>query len=117
MINADCFVVDIDGTLCELLPRDADYASAIPRADVIAAVNTAYGAGKRIILFTARGMRSFAGDVAAIDAFHRPILVKWLNEHGVLYHELHFGKPWSGVTYYVDDHAMLIDDFLKVCRV
>ena len=114
MTDADCFVVDIDGTLCELLSSGADYSTAAPKCDIIATVNAAYSAGKYIILFTARGMRSFNGDTAAVDEYHRPILVDWLARHGVQYHELHFGKPWHGKTYYVDDHAMSITDFLNI---
>lgn len=116
MIDVDCFVVDIDGTLCELCPSGSDYAAAVPRTAVIAAVNAAFNSGKRIVLFTARGMRSFNGDVSAIEDYHRPILVQWLAQHDVLYHELVFGKPWAGKTFYVDDHAMHIHEFLEVCR-
>ena len=111
-MKADCFVVDIDGTLCELVPSGSNYLTAKPKYDIIQKVNAAYAKGVHIILFTARGMRTFKGDVKRIEAFHRATLEEWLNNNGVRYHELHFGKPWHGKTYYVDDHALNLEHFL-----
>lgn len=116
MNNIDCLVVDIDGTLCEIVPRSSahQYLTVEPKLDIIKKVNEAYRKGIRIILFTARGMRSFNSNVDAIEEFHRPILESWLNTNGVLYHELRFGKPWHGKTYYLDDHALTLDAFLEM---
>ena len=116
MNNIDCLVVDIDGTLCEIVPRSSaeNYLTAIAKRDIIEKVNAAYHKGIRIILCPARGMRSFNSNVDAIEEFHRPILESWLNTNGVLYHELRFGKPWDGNTYYLDDHALTLDTFLEM---
>jgi len=108
----DSLVVDIDGTLCELTRSGSSYLLAAPKRDIIDKVNQFWLQGVRIILFTARGMRTFGGNIAEIEAYHRPILESWLNINGVCYDELHFGKPWYGKTYYLDDHALTLDQFL-----
>lgn len=111
MVN--CFVVDVDGTLCEIV-TDGDYKNAVPKYDIINKVNEAFHHGIYIYLYTARGMRSFNGNVFLIEQYHRPILLNWLAEHKVKFNELHFGKPWHGKTYYVDDRALSLDQFLEM---
>ena len=108
------FIVDVDGTLCEIVNSFDEYYSAKPKVDIINKVNSLYKSGSNIILFTARGMRTFNNDVAKIEEVHRPILENWLKQNGVLYHELRFGKAWSPECYYVDDKSMSLNEFLNV---
>jgi len=110
--NIDTLVVDVDGTLCYIEP-DGNYSTVKPIQNVIDKVNECFNSGKYIILFTARGMRTFKGNVHEIDKHHRPILTKWLIDNGVKYHELHFGKPWNRRTAYLDDNALTIEMFLE----
>jgi capsule biosynthesis phosphatase len=106
------YVVDIDGTLCGP-PLNKDYSTCEPIKDVIDQVNRLYESGHKIILFTARGMRSYNKDIEDIHTYVKPILIKWLNNHNVKYHELIFGKPWGEDVWYIDDRSISISDFIK----
>ena len=108
------FIVDVDGTLCETVSSFDEYYFAKPKIDIINKVNSLYDSGSTIILFTARGMRTFNDNVSKIEEVHRPILEEWLNKNNVKYHELRFGKAWAPECYYVDDKAMSLDSFLKI---
>ena len=88
------YCLDIDGTLCTTAA--ADYETAVPIPEAVAAVNTLYDAGNRVILLTARG------SVTGID--WRELTERQLREWGVRYHELFFGKPAADI--YIDDRAI-----------
>lgn len=108
------FIIDIDGTICHSVPG-GDYSKAEPILEVINKINKEYESGNKILLYTARGMRTFSGDVFKISSFHGPILETWLAKYNVKYHDLVFGKLWSpGELYYVDDHNLSINEFLDL---
>lgn len=107
------YVVDIDGTLCHSYPG-CDYSKCDPITEVVDAVNWAYDNGAHIILFTARGMRSYEGNIPDIEVNVKPVLEQWLKKNGVKYHELIMGKPWAaGELWYIDDKNMSISEFIN----
>jgi CMP-N,N'-diacetyllegionaminic acid synthase len=75
--------VDIDNTIC--LTNDIDYSHSTPKENVIKAINQLYKAGHTITYWTARGTKT------GVD--WRKITEKQLEEWGVKYHDLKFGKP------------------------
>ncbi len=87
-----CF--DLDGTLCS--NTFGDYESAEPFPWAIDRLNGLARAGHRIIILTARGTAT------GID--WEPVTKRQLEEWGVSYDELCFGKPSADV--YVDDRAV-----------
>jgi capsule biosynthesis phosphatase len=110
------FVMDIDGTICvaSRYPDETspfDYANAVPIKPVIKQLQKLKAEGHTVILHTARGMKTYKGDVAAIEANVRPVLEDWLKEHEVPYDTLVMGKPWGPNVYYVDDKALSPSDF------
>ena len=112
-IERKTFVIDIDHTIC-IAPKVGDvydYPNAKPIKKVIYTINECHAFGHKIILFTARGMRTFKGDVKKIEEYHRPILENWLKQYAVQYDELIFGKPWGPNVSYVDDKNMTIEQF------
>ena len=74
------FIIDIDGTIA-IAPNNPDgsydYPNAAPIIPIINKINELYDEGHTIILFTARGVRTFKGDVIKIRNFHEPILMEW----------------------------------------
>ena len=57
-----------------------------------------------ITIFTARNMKSYAGDLIAL---------KWLEEHQIPYNEIIFGKPYCGEEgHYVDDKNISVEEFV-----
>jgi capsule biosynthesis phosphatase len=118
MNDKNTYIIDIDLTILRA-PHNRefdvyDYVNAEPIVKVINKLNKLYNEGHLIILSTARGMRTFKGDVKAIEEYHRPILIEWLNKHNVLYHRLEFGKSWDyGTLFYVDDRSLTINQFVN----
>ena len=86
-----CF--DIDGTLCS--KGHEDYNDAKPFLERIEIVNNLYDEGDKIILFTARG--------ASTGIDWKDLTKKQVNDWGLKYHELRFGKPHADV--FIDDKA------------
>ena len=118
-MEAQTFVLDIDDTISHI-PEDQNsekeiskYPFANPIQPVIDKINLLYERGHKIILLTARGMRTFNHNVEKVEEFHRPILEKWLSENGVNYHQLVFGKPWGPNVRYIDDRGLTIDQFVN----
>lgn len=91
-------IFDIDGTICT---QEEDYAQAQPIQEVIDKLNEKYKAGYEIILFTARGTQT------GID--WTEVTTNQLNEWGVHYHTLMFGKP-AGLLY-IDDKGINVNNW------
>ncbi len=107
-------VVDVDGTLCPIKTIDQDYAS-LPVDEAMKARLVALRAeGWRIIISSARGMRSFDGNQGEILKHVFPILRDWLERHGVPYDEIWMAKPWPGTDgFYIDDRTVRPREFLN----
>jgi len=89
------FCFDIDGVIASITP-DNDYNLALPMSENISRVNLLFEAGNNIVLFTARGSKT------GLD--WRATTERQMQEWGVRYHELRFGKP--AADYYIDDRMM-----------
>lgn len=85
---------DLDGTLCSL--TNGFYENAVPFPERIEHVNELRLRGNRILIFTARG--------ATTGKDLRALTERQLEEWGVSYDELLFGKPHFDLL--VDDKAM-----------
>jgi capsule biosynthesis phosphatase len=110
------FIIDVDGTIShaqKLSDGSFDYENAEPVQPVIEQINRLYQEGHTIFLSTARGMRTYAGDLQQINAKVRPVLEAWLKRHGVLYHELWMGKAWGPNPVYIDDRGISINSFVN----
>ena len=100
---------DLDDVLCF---RDKKYEHlgvqkyehCVPNQEFVDMANKLYNQGYKIIVYTARGMTQFAGDVSAVEKNLRPLTEKQLKEWGVSYHELVFGKRHYEVL--IDDKAL-----------
>jgi hypothetical protein len=90
------YVFDIDGTMAK--PISATKCE--PIYEVIDIVNKRYDEGNYIHIYTARNFKG-----------KEKITKKWLKDHGVKYHELHFGKPKAHLI--IDDEAVNIETYLK----
>ena len=93
--NNRTFVFDIDGVIATLVPGN-DYNKCGPIPENIRRINRLYQGGNRIILQTARG------SLTGID--WTDVTRQQLQNWGVHYHELVFGKP--AADYYVDDRML-----------
>ncbi len=110
------FVMDVDGTICVAgLYADGtpgfDYENAQPILPVIRKIKELKAEGHTIIINTARGMRTYDGNVLKIKEKVLPTLIKWLKKHDVPYDEIFIGKPWGPNVFYVDDKSLSPADF------
>ena len=103
-------VIDLDGTLT--LSDSSDYRSVSPNLDVINMIRRYHEDGFKIVIFTARNMRTYEGNIGLININTLPIITEWLDRHGVPYDEVIVGKPWCGKEgFYVDDRAIRPSEF------
>lgn len=108
-------IVDVDGTLCPIKAANESYADLRPEPHLLARLRELAGQGWRIVLLSARGMRTHDGNEGEINAKVLPVLLAWLNRHGVPYHEIYMGKPWAGRNgFYIDDRAVRPREFLEL---
>ena len=109
------FIMDIDGTISlseKLEDGSFDYENATPIVPVIDRINELYEEGHTIVLATARGMRTYEGNVEKVKENIVPLLKSWLEKHGVKYHELRVGKAWGERPIYVDDRGLSLKHFV-----
>lgn len=107
-------VVDLDGTLALESPT-GDYADCPVNEPLLARLREWRAAGSRIVVHTARNMRTHEGRIGLINAHTLPAVVEWLDRHDVPYDEIHVGKPWPGPRgFYVDDRAIRPDEFVSL---
>ena len=88
-------VVDVDGTIAAD-DSSLGYHERRPIVEVINRINRLKKRGARIIIYTARNMRTFEGNVGLINLHTLPTLLDWLTRNGVCHDEVYVGKPWCG---------------------
>lgn len=116
--RCNVYCIDIDGTLTE--PHDGDPWNAVPRRDRIKKINQLYDDGATIYLQTARGsivsQQRFPNDPQAqqrnADYMYRSRTEQQLDQWGVKYHQLYFGKPRASA--YVDDRGHHDSEFFNL---
>lgn len=108
-------IMDIDGTLCEIKRREQDYLDIKPKGKVLNKLKQMKEQGFYIILYTARQMRTYEGNLGKINANTGKKIFQWLEKFEVPFDEIYFGKPWCGKNgFYVDDKAIRPSEFEKL---
>ena len=106
-------IFDLDDTLCTT--QNGDYANAQPITEVVEKLREYHRQGFTIIINTSRNMRTYQGNIGAINKNTLPIIIDWLGRHDIPYDELYVGKPWCGFEgFYVDDKAIRPDELVKL---
>ena len=109
-------IFDLDDTLCTT--QNGDYANAQPITEVIEKLRDYHRQGFTIVINTSRNMRTYQGNIGAINKNTLPIITEWLDRHDIPYDELYVGKPWCGFEgFYVDDKAIRPDELVKLSYV
>ena len=97
-----CF--DLDNTLVTHPTISGDYASVLPIQRNIDFLKLLHKLGNKIIIYTARRMRTHQGNVGAIIADVGKVTLNTLDKFDIPYDEIHFGKPYA--NFYIDDLAV-----------
>lgn len=94
-----CF--DIDNTLLNYPEVPGDYSTCTPIKRNVDFLNFLKDNGHYIILYTARRMKTFGGNLGKVLCDTGKITLDSLNKHGIAYDEIYFGKPYADM--YIDD--------------
>lgn len=90
-----CF--DLDKTLCE----GSDYESCVPMSWASTLTRELKENGHTIIIYTARKMNSFNGNIGLVNKNIAELTLSQLREWNIIYDEIYFGKPSADI--YIDD--------------
>jgi len=105
-------VIDLDGTLTIDDPLQS-YANKAPREEVIQCIRRLDTIGYKIIISTARRMKTHSNDSAKVIADIGDTTISWLKKHNVPFHGLQFGKPYADNGYYVDDRSLQPEELIR----
>ena len=98
--------IDLDGVVASFKSDGQTYADVQPIPGAVEKLRNFRAHGHRIILYTARHMKTCEGNVGRVIAKVGGITLDWLSRHGIPYDEIYFGKPWADV--YIDDNAFRV---------
>lgn len=108
-------IVDLDGTLTR--ESDKPYADKEPNLPLVERLREYKADGYEIVIFTSRNMRTYEGSVGKINVHTLPVILDWLQRHGVPHDEVITGKPWCGFDgFYIDDRCVRPDEFINKSR-
>lgn len=105
------FCFDLDHTLVTEPQVAGRYDTCAPINENIKLLRQLKEQGHYIIINTARRMRTHAGNLGAVIADIGHSTMQQLDEMGIVYDELHFGKPHA--DYYIDDKAVNAHESLE----
>lgn len=106
-------VIDLDNTITQA--NTSDYKNVLPNHHVIKKMKHFKSQGFEIIIYTARNMRTFEGNVGKINVHTLPDILEWLQKNDVPHDEVIVGKPWCGHDgFYVDDRAIRPSEFCSM---
>lgn len=112
--SAPRIIIDLDDTLTIDL-SDTRYADKSPRQDVINRLQEFRELGYSIVVFSARNMQTFEGEIGKINVHTLPGVLEWLARNRVPFDEVIMGKPWCGKGgFYVDDKTIRPDEFARL---
>lgn len=101
--------LDLDGVIASFKKEGQTYADVLPIEGAVEKVNGLREAGHYIIIQTARHMKTCKGNVGLVNARITKMTLQWLDDHGIQYDEIYFGKPWANI--YIDDNAFRFNNW------
>lgn len=96
--------IDLDGTICPIKRPDQSYADLPPHPGAAERIRELRRAGYYVIILTARNMGTCEGNLGRVMKNVGRLTLNWLEEHGIEYDEIYFGKPNADL--YIDDRAL-----------
>ena len=106
-------ICDLDNTIT-IDSSSNDYASKLPNLELIDKLREFSRKGYGIVVFTARNMNTYKGQLEKIEKFTLPVIIEWLEKYDVPYDEVIIGKPWCGDGVYIDDRAIRPSEFINL---
>lgn len=105
-------VIDLDGTICSIKKATESYSDLLPLPGAAERIQQLRRDGHYIIIQTARNMATCNSNVGLVMKNIAKLTIDWLEQHGIEYDELYFGKPNAHV--YIDDRALRFSDWSAI---
>jgi len=106
-------IIDLDGTITS--KETSDYKNVTANQDIVEKIIQYKKNGYEIVIFSSRNMRTHNGNIGKINIHTLPLILEWLELHGVPHDEVIVGKPWCGFEgFYVDDKSIRPSEFAKL---
>ncbi|CAG1010618.1 MAG: HAD hydrolase family protein [Anaerolinea sp.] len=105
-------VIDLDGTICPIKQKHETYADLKPYPGAVEKMRALHEAGHYLIISTARNMATCDSNLGKVMRNVGKITLDWLEQYGIPYDEIYFGKPNAEV--YLDDRALRFSDWAAV---
>lgn len=105
--DLETYCFDLDNTIC--ITENKNYDNCYPDLTMVEKVNFLYDKGHKILIFTARGMGRFKGDIEKVYNEYFNFTEKQLKKWNVKYHKLILGKPSYEI--FIDDKNLSISEF------
>ena len=96
--------IDLDGVICPVKRPDQCYADLEPLPGAVERLRELRAGGSYVIITTARNMATCESNQGKVMKNVGKLTLDWLDQHGVEYDEIYFGKPNAEV--YIDDRAI-----------
>lgn len=100
-IDKKIFCFDLDNTLVTYPKVTGDYDTVLPINDNIKFLRSLHEDGHKIIIYTARRMRTFKSDLSLVKKNIEKLTISQLKKFKIPYHQLILGKPYA--HFYIDD--------------
>jgi capsule biosynthesis phosphatase len=101
--------LDLDGVIAELKKPGQTYRTLDPVPGAVEKLRAFKAAGHYLIIQTARHMKTCGANVGLVNARIAKDTLDWLEDHGIPYDEIYFGKPWAQI--YIDDNGFRFLDW------
>ncbi|MGK0366908.1 MAG: capsule biosynthesis phosphatase [Thermoproteota archaeon] len=105
-------VIDLDNTIT-IDDKVVSYEFKKPNKAIIKKMKEYASQGYRIIIYTARNMKTQNGDESMVIGNIGLDTLNWLQKHKVPFDGLKFGKPFADNAFYIDDKAIRPNEFLE----
>ncbi len=102
-------IIDLDGTICYLKEKHETYADVKPKEGAAEFVSNLRKQGHYVIIQTARNMATCEANLGKVMKNVGKITLEWLENHGIEYDEIYFGKPNGDL--YIDDRALRFENW------
>ena len=110
--KAKKFCFDLDNTLVTYPKIVGDYNTVNPITKNIKFLNFLKSSGNYIIIYTARRMRTYKGNIKKVKKEIEQLTINQLKKFNINYDELIFGKPYA--NFYIDDLSVSPTENLNI---
>lgn len=106
--------IDLDGTICEIKKPEEIYADVKVKIGAKEMIDELRADGHTIIINTARNMQTQGHNVGKVIKNVGKITLDWLEQNGIHYDEIFFGKPNADIT--IDDRVIKFECWSKFTK-